>query len=317
MAQLVATAHNLRGRLLCAALGYAARGIAVHPVHVGAKRPPLWADWENRATTDPDLIRRVWSQAPYNIGVATGPSGLVAVDLDVPKPGEVTPGRWRDTGVQNGRDVLAALANAAGEPWPSTMTTHTPSGGRHLLYRAPNSEIKIRNSARTVAWCVDIRAHGGYVVGIGSEISGQNYLLDHSAPPTPCNLPPWLLTLISQSEEQPTRGAVFGGENRAAARVRQVAADRGRLERWAAAALLGEASDIAAMPPDSGRNHALNGAAYKMGRLAAGGLLAEDDVRQVLREAALAAGLTGADADRTIKSGMTAGMRRPRAGGAA
>src|SRR5438093_650742 len=50
--------------------------------------------WEARATTDPDRIRKAWTRAPYNVGIACGPSGLLVVDLDVPKPGQQPPAPW-------------------------------------------------------------------------------------------------------------------------------------------------------------------------------------------------------------------------------
>ncbi|WP_322769652.1 hypothetical protein [Frankia sp. Cr1] len=88
-----------------------------------------------------------------------------------------------------------------------------------------------------------------------------------------------------------------------------------RRERWALAALTGECTDIAGMTPDSGRNHALNGAAFKMGRLVAGGLLGELDVRQALVNAGVTAGLPMSEATRTVESGLSAGMRAPRTAG--
>ncbi|WP_163547797.1 hypothetical protein [Candidatus Frankia nodulisporulans] len=73
------------------------------------------------------------------------------------------------------------------------------------------------------------------------------------------------------------------------------------------------------MSAESGRNDALNFAAYKMGRLVAGGLLDEHDVRQTLTDAAVVAGLDDparggkhSSSARTVTSGMQAGMRRPR-----
>ncbi len=89
-----------RPALLAAALDAAARGWPVIPLRPGTKRPALHGEaacprtgpcvdghlkWERRATTDPDRICAAWSQAPYNIGIATGPAGLVVVDLDMPK----------------------------------------------------------------------------------------------------------------------------------------------------------------------------------------------------------------------------------------
>ncbi|MEU9856364.1 bifunctional DNA primase/polymerase, partial [Streptomyces sp. NPDC047974] len=85
---------------LQAALDAAARGWAVFPLRPGTKRPALHGEtrcpragacagghvkWEDRATTDPERITRAWTQAPFNIGLATGPSGLVVIDLDMPK----------------------------------------------------------------------------------------------------------------------------------------------------------------------------------------------------------------------------------------
>lgn len=48
---------------------------------------------EDRATVDPDRIRRAWADRTFNIGVATSPSGLVVVDLDMPKQAALAPER--------------------------------------------------------------------------------------------------------------------------------------------------------------------------------------------------------------------------------
>src|SRR3981081_55957 len=87
--------------LLDWALYIAAMGWHVFPLAPGTKRQPAVKDWENRATTDPDRIRRCWTADRWNIGVATGPSGLVVVDLDIPKDGDTGP---------DGATALAAVA---------------------------------------------------------------------------------------------------------------------------------------------------------------------------------------------------------------
>lgn len=74
--------------------------------------------WEQRATTDPARITRAWSMAPYNVGIATGPSGLIVIDLDVPKPGEEPPLDLAAPGICDGADVLAALCEEHGQPFP-------------------------------------------------------------------------------------------------------------------------------------------------------------------------------------------------------
>ena len=64
--------RTLRNTLLVSALRYAERGMYVHPLLIGSKEP-RWLDWEARATRDPELIRRTWGRAPFNIGVAQPP----------------------------------------------------------------------------------------------------------------------------------------------------------------------------------------------------------------------------------------------------
>jgi hypothetical protein len=297
--------QGAKSALLASALGYAARGMTVFPVKVGLKQP-LWSRWESRATRDTDTIRRVWDRAPYNVGVACGPSGLVVIDLDQPK--DDTPPPAEHTGATRGADVLAALAQQARQPWPATMTVATPSGGTHLVFQAPEG-TEVHNSAHTVGWCIDVRAQGGYVLGIGSLIDGRPYRLESSGPPVP--LPRWLYQLVTPRDEPTKRGQSWGG-SAVAARLAESARTGTRQQRWAATALAGACEDLAAMPEDSGRNHRLNGIAYRFGRLVAGAALAEEDVRTALTAAALAAGLSEYETEHTITSGITAGQRAPR-----
>ena len=70
--------------LLRSALSLAARGWHVFPCVPGGKRPALRGSWQDHATTEPARIRAWWSRSAYNIGIACGPSGLVVIDLDVP-----------------------------------------------------------------------------------------------------------------------------------------------------------------------------------------------------------------------------------------
>jgi hypothetical protein len=65
----------------------------------------------------------------YNIGIATGPSGLLVVDLDRPKnPTDLPPEPWRSRGCATGADVLAWLATEQTAP----CRTRPPSQRRVL-----------------------------------------------------------------------------------------------------------------------------------------------------------------------------------------
>ena len=174
-----------------AALNAAGRGWHVFPLRPDSKRPAFpdhderhctrrdprcrngHTGWEPRATTDTTRITRAWTRTPYNVGIACGPSRLVVVDLDTPKPGDTPPREWDRPGIRTGADVLAALCDEAGQPYPAaTYTVSTPSGGTHLYFTAP-AGAGLRNTAGALGWLVDTRAGGGYVVGAASTVNGR------------------------------------------------------------------------------------------------------------------------------------------------
>jgi Bifunctional DNA primase/polymerase, N-terminal/YspA, cpYpsA-related SLOG family len=304
--------------LLAAALSYAFRGWRVFPVIPGGKRPAFpdhTADrcdgrdprcrnghqgWEGRATTDLDRIGRAWTTAPYNIGIATGPSGLVVIDLDTPKPGEETPPpQWRLPGVTDGRDALAVLCERAGQPFPSdTYTVRTGRGGAHLYFRQPPGQA-LRNTqgaAGGLGWLVDTRAGGGYVVAGGSTVDGRAYTVVCDT--EPAALPQWLALALKPAPLPPQRPVAV-----------PVAADR--RGAFLAAAVTGEVERVTSSPPD-GHNIALYRAAVALGQLVAGGSLTEDDVTGWLADAAAQVGQRPGEATRTIRSGLQAGAKRPR-----
>jgi hypothetical protein len=118
----------------------------VFPLVPGGKAPAV-KNWEHRAATDPDRIRHCWTAGAYNIGLATGPAGLVVIDLDMAKTGEKRPDECKLPGITSGLDVLAVVAERAGQPLPlDTYTVTTPSGGLHLYFAAP-SDVELRNTA--------------------------------------------------------------------------------------------------------------------------------------------------------------------------
>ncbi|SCK09248.1 Bifunctional DNA primase/polymerase, N-terminal [Streptomyces sp. WMMB 714] len=176
-----------------AALAAAERGWHVFPLARGGKRPAVRA-WEQRATLDTARIERCWAAGDYNLGIATGPSDLVVIDLDVPKDDNTAPTET-PAGITCGEDALAALSDEHGQPYPSetyTVRTGTTPGG-----------IELRNTAGTLAWKVDTRAGGGYVVGAHSTVNGSTYRVVHDAPVAP--LPVWLAVLLTPAPLPPQK----------------------------------------------------------------------------------------------------------------
>ncbi|MGH3519117.1 MAG: bifunctional DNA primase/polymerase [Haloechinothrix sp.] len=300
--------------LTTAALSAAARGWRVFPLRVGAKRPALHgvercprvgpcADghqgWEQRATTNRDQVTRCWSADTYNIGLATGPSGLLVIDLDTTKPGDVPPPEWRAVGAASGADVLAHLAACATATLPATFTVATGTGGTHLYYRAP-AGMRMRNTAGVLGWKVDTRAHGGYVVAAGSTVNGRTYTVTDDRDPVP--LPGWLVGRLTPAPLP-------------RAPVAPIRPTTGRRSRYLEAAIRSELArvDDAAR---SQRNSSLYVAALALGQLVAGGELTEVEVRHLLLTAAgrhIACGAySQRQATQTITSGLRAGAKRPR-----
>jgi hypothetical protein len=289
--------HPDPSALLSAALAAAERGWPVFPLHPGDKRPAI-TGWEQRATTDPARIERCWTHAPYNIGITTGPASLVVVDLDTPKGADDTPpDPWAGRGIIDGADVLAALCERHGKPYPSdTYTVRTGSGGTHLYFTAPDGP-ELRNTVGKLGWKVDTRAVGGYVVAPGSVVNQRPYTAVYGT--EAASLPGWLADLLKPAPLPPQRPVT----------VALTATDR--RGKWLHAAVQGELSRVTTSGPDQ-HNNALYLASVALGQLVAGGELTEAEVTGWLAEAARQVGQGEREALRTIASGLRAGARRPR-----
>ena len=305
-----------------------------HPEDTCTGRDPRCAragrhvTWAERATTDPDRITRAWRLAPFGVGIVCGPSGLIVLDLDVPKPdAKPLPEPWRIPGVVDGADMLCVLAERAGQPVPlDTRTVATPSGGLQLYYTAP-AGIRLGNTAKHLAPLIDTRAWGGQVVAPPTpRDDGTVYALTLDTPPTP--FPPWLLNLLPTAYQQlkppgppiaspGTSNTDAGG----AARSPQATGRVDRISAYVQKAIDGERARVAAVhtrdnAPERGRNHTLFTAAVALGQLVGGGHLTAD---RATRELLAAAGPhldvcadCARDAPRTITSGLNRGLRQPR-----
>lgn len=262
--------------LLAWALEPVRRGWAVFPLRPGEKRPAGHAERlcpgagrcadghrkpEQRATTDPDLVTAAWAGQPYNIGIATGPSGLLVVDLDVLKPDE-------QEGTPDGAQGLLALCERAGQTLPPTYQVRTPSGGQHLYFTQPTG-TRLHSTAGRLEHHIDTRGWGGYVVAPGSTTPNGTYTVTDDRPPAV--LPEWLSRALTARPRPQAHHAMANSMK-----------SRGG---YSAAALRGEAHNVAAAA-DGTRNAVLLRAARAMGRLVASGDLTRAEVEEALSRAA-------------------------------
>jgi len=281
------------------ALHFAARGWHVFPVSPGAKKPPVIDRWETRASTNPDHIHTWWQQVPYSIGIATGPSGLVVIDLDTTKHTEPAHDHWASRGITTGVGVLRTLAHQHGHTITPTYAISTPSGGWHLYYTTP-SDTKLRNTCSVIGWKIDTRAHGGYVIAPGSPVPPGGYELFDDRDPAP--LPTWLHHALTPNP--PTGNSTL-----------PVAAATNP-DGYTLAAVHGETQRVRSAPP--GRHNAtLCRAAYALGQLIGAGLLDAATARTQLTTAAEAlitgdCSCTPTEVARVIRAGLAAGARNPR-----
>ncbi len=261
--------------LLTAALGLAAAGWAVFPCK---DKRPLTAHGLKDASADPEQINAWWAENPgAQIGLPTGKNvNAFVLDVDLP----------------DGPASLAALEAEHG-PLPRTWTARTGSGGEHRYFRLQEGQ-EIRNSASKLATGLDVRGEGGYVI----------------APPTPgyswtsqgaplADAPEWLLSLILTPAKSP-----------APASPKNAATGSGTT-KYGATALESECGKVA-LASQGSRNHTLNAAAFCIGQLVAGGEIDRSEAEAALLHAALRAGLSEAEAGKTLASGMAAGEQEPR-----
>ncbi|MGY6025183.1 bifunctional DNA primase/polymerase [Streptomyces spinosirectus] len=279
--------------LLNAALTAAERGWHVFPLRPGTKRPALHGaancprtgacsnshlKWEDRATTDADRIRAAWSRAPFNVGIATGPSGLLVVDLDVPK----------DKGsadAPDGAATFAALCERTGNAVPDTYRVRTASGGEHLYFTTP-AGVRLTNTAGTVGELVDTRAWGGYVVAAGSTTPDGAY--EALCGPETLRVPPWLQSILRPAPRAPQPPSM---------------AVAGQSSRYADVALTNETRNVATAQHGE-RERKLFTAARALGRFVAWGDLPRHVVEQALQEAGEGAGLSVAECRSTLRSAL-------------
>lgn len=181
-----------------AALAYARQGWHVFPVHdivdgkcscskngviCGLKRPapgkhPKIFNGHLKASANESVVRDWWTRWPTaNIGVATAPSGLVVLDVDV----------------SNGKKGAESLRQFT--DLPQTRLSRTGSGGAHAIYSRPSDlEPQRRIGFREG---LDLLGDGYFIAPPSIHYSGGSYVwVNDGAPIVP--LPESLRSIFTE-----------------------------------------------------------------------------------------------------------------------
>jgi predicted P-loop ATPase len=252
------------------------RSIGKHPIY------ELTRNGLKQASTDPQQIALWWSAYPEaNVAVVTG-DGVAVIDED--KPG-------------------ALLAFAAGRDLPETLQVQTGKGTHH--YYHITGAVKNRVG---LAPGIDVRGDHGYVVAPPSiHYTGALYEVSQDVEIAEC--PEWLRAILQPAKPQvqaPTGGIVIRGTSGSG--------EHARLQAYALRTL-SSCCEIVASASEGTRNHTLNTNAFLVGTILGASWphgLSRGECESRLWQAAQRAGLTEREALRTIKSGLDAGVKRPR-----
>jgi hypothetical protein len=142
---------------------------------------------------------------------------------------------------------------------------------------------------------VDFRGRGSYVLGPPSvHPNGHRYRWINPLREQLARVPDWLMHLLV-----PERGPERPRTVPEGSRAYGLGALRRELQRLSQAR-------------EGTRNHQLNIAAFNMGRLVAAGAICEEEAAAALIEQGQRIGLEATECERTVASGLSAGMEQPR-----
>ena len=262
---------------------YATAGWRVFPCEPRGKKPLV--KWRDLATTDYRVIDTWWPWwSNANIGLVTG-EHFDVIDFD-------TESAW---------GYFVVFCNEHDVDWtvyPRVKTGH----GCHVYVKASGA----RNSAGRRPG-IDVRGVGGYVIAPPSvHANGSVYTWIHPPPvgfvlpayPVDGFVPKPVRVTTSQPPRAATTAASDGQESAYGIKARDAECEAVRTA------------------VEGTRNATLNTAALKLAQLVAGGELDENTTRDMLRNAALDAGLDDGteppQIDATIASGWAKGITEPR-----
>ncbi|MFJ6250561.1 MULTISPECIES: bifunctional DNA primase/polymerase [unclassified Streptomyces] len=286
-----------------------------------------WCHGFHAATTLPEQVDAWWAQQPRSgVGVSCGPANLVVIDVDahaaeVPDRSRLLPGipiapSVNLDGLATGFDTLALLAALRRQPSPAqdeqTLRVRTPSGGLHVWYLNPCPASHYRSSTGSspktaLAWQVDVRAHGGYIVAPGTKTAAGVYTRVGQAR-HPAFLPDWLAAELNRTGHLPEEQATTSNTPPPKTRARRAPKAAHRVLQ----PLLDEVAACAAVSCGASFTEKLNRAAFTAGGLVQTGHLVMDEIRELLCETARQARPHQESRNNSIiDSALSAGAQRP------
>ncbi|MEV7471753.1 bifunctional DNA primase/polymerase [Streptomyces kronopolitis] len=303
---------------------------SVHaPAGCPCVRAGRWCHSFHSATLNQDRIQHWWGQhAEFGVGVSCGPAGLVVIDIDAhrtepPVRDRILPGipigtQVDLTGLANGFHTLAVLSALRGQRSPAddstTLRVATPSGGLHVWYRATGNrrwKSSVGSSpGRALAWQVDVRAHGSYIIAPGTTTQHGTYTpVDEVR--EPAALPLWLAQELDRTGHLPA--PAIPAPRPVPPRAQQaVLAAGGSRAGHSLAAILGAVEACGQVAEGAGFADALNRAAFTLGGMVAAGRLSREEAEQALKDAGASA-RPGQEmrSAQIIRSGLAAGLKKP------
>jgi hypothetical protein len=260
---------------------------------------------------------------------------LLLLDFDAVRPAD-------SNSTEEEKQAVAAVAQKAcaylrdKRGWPEPVKIDS-GNGYHGCYFVdlPNndkSRVLIRELIQTLAdrfdtpeAKIDRKVHNanrvsklpGTWAGKGPHSAERPHRLCRilSAPAHPQIVTLEQLQAVLEDNSQREAKVESNGEERPRSRFvgKAVGGEESREAAYARAALRDEFYAVANENPDGHqRNNRLNEAAFKMGTLIGAGVIDRAEVEQALLRAALACGLPADEAQRTIQSGIEAGILQPR-----
>ena len=246
-------------------------------------KKPRHIGFQESASTEPSVIRELWRcHRLSNIGVMCG-EGFWVLDIDT----------------RHGGDKHLNMLQYQFGDLPATPCVRTNEGGVHYYFSTENYG-KYQYDHKPFGSCgIEVNGRGRHVMGVGS-VHESGHVYEWITKPEGLKFAPapeWLLERVRRPFYARPVPTAQGGENTA----------------YVKAALRSEALRLCAVY--SGRNQALNDAAFRMGMYEHLGLRKEDAYRELVASCEINGYMDkdgSREVDSTFESGWNKGVLNPK-----